>query len=88
MVNSNNTFNYQFFIAQAFSFSRMFRLNGVLYRYIDYCRDFSDEEVTYLDGTKKIESVSHGIVVAENVNRKKLVCLDMRKYGDKEVVLL
>ena len=84
----NRTFNYQLFVAQAFYHHRPFILNGVTYLYIDTCKDYNEETVTYTDGTSSREAVSYGIVVAYNVKRGKLVALDLRKYGDKEITLL
>ena len=88
MATKENTFNYQLFVAQAFYHHRPFILNGVTYYYIDTCRDYNEEMVTFLDGTQRKETVSHGIVVAYNIKRGKLVALDLRKYGDKEITLL
>lgn len=85
---TNNTFNYQLFVAQSFYYHRPFILNGVTYYYIDTCKDYAQEMVTYTDGTQKMESVSYCIVVAYNIKRGKLVALDLRKYGEKEITLL
>lgn len=88
MATTNNTFNYQLFVAQAFYHHRPFILNGVTYYYIDTCKDYAQEMVTYTDGTQSRETVSYGIVVAYNIKRGKLVALDLRKYGEKEITLL
>lgn len=88
MATTNNTFNYQLFVAQAFYHHRPFILNGVTYYYIDTCKDYAQEVVTYTDGTQKMEFVAYGIVVAYNIKRGKLVALDLRKYGEKEITLL
>lgn len=88
MATTENTFNYQLFVAQAFYHHRPFILNGVTYYYIATCKDYNEEMVTYTDGTQRMETVSHGIVVAYNIRRSKIVALDLRKYGDKEITLL
>ena len=88
MATKENTFNYQLFVAQAFYHHRPFILNGVTYYYIDTCKDYNEEMVTYTDGTQAMGTVSYGIVVAYNIKRGKIVALDLRKYGDKEITLL
>lgn len=88
MATTNNTFNYQLFVAQAFYHHCPFILNGVTYLYIDTCKDYNEEMVTFTDGTRSMESVSYGIVVAYNTKRGKLVALDLRKYGEKIVTIL
>lgn len=88
MATTENTFNYQLFVAQAFYHHRPFILNGATYYYIDTCKDYNQEVVTFTDGTQSRETVSYGIVVAYNIRRGKIVALDLRKYGDKEITLL
>lgn len=88
MATNDKTFNYQLFVSQSFYHHRPFILNGVTYYYIDTCKDYNEEMVTFTDGTQRMETVSYGIVVAYNIRRGKIVALDLRKYGEKEVTLL
>lgn len=88
MATTNNTFNYHLFVTQSFYHHRPFILNGVTYYYINTCKDYNEEMVTFTDGTQRMETVSYGIVVAYNIRRGKIVALDLRKYGEKEVTLL
>ena len=88
MATRENTFNYQLFVSQSFYHHRPFILNGVTYYYINTCKDYNEEMVTFTDGTQRMETVAYGIVVAYNIKRGKLVALDLRKYGEKEITLL
>lgn len=59
------------------------------YSYIDKAKEYRQEEVTYLDGTKKIEPVAHFMIICRNLatNRLCILELDKDKAGEFECVL-
>lgn len=59
------------------------------YSYIDMVKEYRQEEVSYTDGTKKIEAVDHDIIICRNLATGSLCTLelDQDKAGGFECVL-
>ena len=59
------------------------------YSYIDKAKEYRQEEVTFPDGTKKIEPVAHFMIICRNLatNRLCILELDKDKAGEFECVL-
>ena len=59
------------------------------YSYIDCAKEYRQEKVTYLDGTKRITSVAHYMIICRNLatNRLCILELDKDKAGEFECVL-
>ena len=59
------------------------------YSYIDKAKEYRPEEVTFTDGTKKVEAVAHYMIICRNLatNRLCILELDKDKAGDFECVL-
>ena len=59
------------------------------YFYIDMAKEYRQEEVTFLDGTKKVEPVAHYMIICRSLatNRLCILELDQDKAGGFECVL-
>lgn len=77
------------FIFNQPAFSQKFMMKGKTYRFIGITQDFHEEIVRQVSTGKEMKTVvATTIVVAENINRGKIVAFSEEEYGDTKITVL
>ena len=57
------------------------------YSYVDMAKEYRQEEVTFTDGTKKVEDVAHYMIICRSFATNRLCILELDQAGGFECVL-